>query len=705
MSQDERETRSPGGSSGPSVRRETRTRKSPAPRDGANTSRPARAPRDLTRWAYNERMELIHHPQGCEMCTHYGTHISSAEISADTDYADARERRTMHIQEDAYWRRQADNFDRQLSEAEEEIRRLQRKVDRLEQQLEDSSSYDGGRAGKRPRHQQSFESSNGPDRNATPASWTSLVPEVRAPTSYAQTAATRPAAQQDVDMTGPEEANYPPLPPPAPPMAMPSNLTTIPRGAQWTPAPNPRPNPRLTGRIISPTNEAELTELIRRAHEDKHMGAVLSMRIFARDAHSAGANRSPLQSMGLTRWRLPEWVPSDQRSPWATTRPADPSRMEMPRQDAPIEEWARWLWRYPQNLLSKPGITHDPSGISLASIRGYLLITGRAPRGEGHQRGRAVFIMRAIELALTPGLYRQTLASLGLTVAVSRGMDRYMNPTENTSVNDVVRFYAQQGISIDEVVDAHVWAERQLRHYMQDDDVARRAEANLVLQRTRQNASTEAQDELRTIVPAWWEATTPPQPMARPVVIPPSMMTTNASRPRRGSVFSSSSSRPSTMDYYPATETPVAPFPSVAGPGPTGFADGGWTGHVRPPKKKKVRKTKVSTPTMEDSQSSSAPPAPRPKRNLAYYGITIRPTEGEVLDDLPPILTDSDESSEDEFAEEVNRTFATRAAELENATSGEAQVSVGTEPTEAPLAPEDRPASPTVTPTDTPMGE
>jgi hypothetical protein len=115
------------------------------------------------------------------------------------------------------------------------------------------------------------------------------------------------------------------------------------------------------------------------------MGAVMSMRIFAREAHAAGTNRSPLQSLGLTRWRLPEWVPSDQQSLWATTRPADPSWMEMLRQDAPMEEWARWLWRYPQNLVSKPGIVHDPSSISLASIRGYLLVTGRAPHGEGHQ--------------------------------------------------------------------------------------------------------------------------------------------------------------------------------------------------------------------------------------------------------------------------------------------------------------------------------
>jgi hypothetical protein len=108
---------------------------------------------------------------------------------------------------------------------------------------------------------------------------------------------------------------------------------------------------------------------------------------------------------------------------------------------------------------------------------------------------------------------------------------------------------------------------------------------------------------------------------------------------------------------------------------------------------------------MGDSQSSSALSAPRPKRNLAYYGITIHLTEGEVLDDLPPVPTDSDESSEDDFADEVNRTFLMRATELENATSGDAQVSVGTEPAEALLAPEETPASPTEMPMDTPMGE
>jgi hypothetical protein len=137
----------------------------------------------------------------------------------------------------------------------------------------------------------------------------------------------------------------------------------------------------------------------------------------------------------------------------------------------------------------------------------------------------------------------------------------------------------------------------------------RRAEALQVLQCIRQYANTEAQDELRVLVPAWWEATTTPQPMARPVVIPPSMVMENATRPRRGLAFHYSSSRTSTMDYYSATEESVTPYPSVAGPGPAGFADRGWMGHVRPPKKKKVRKPKVSAPKKEGTPSSSLPSA------------------------------------------------------------------------------------------------
>jgi hypothetical protein len=93
-------------------------------------------------------------------------------------------------------------------------------------------------------------------------------------------------------------------------MAAPLNPSTFPRGAQWTPVPIPQPNYQLTRQIISPMNEDEQNELIHHAHEDRDMGAMTSMKIFTWDAHVVGTGHSPLQSLGLTRWRIPEWVTS-----------------------------------------------------------------------------------------------------------------------------------------------------------------------------------------------------------------------------------------------------------------------------------------------------------------------------------------------------------------------------------------------------------
>jgi hypothetical protein len=122
-------------------------------------------------------------------------------------------------------------------------------------------------------------------------------------------------------------------------------------------------------------------------------------------------------------------------------------------------------------------------------------------------------------------------------------------------------------------------------------------------------------------------------------------------------------------------------------------------------RKRKHGNPRFPTPKKEDTPSSSLPSATQPKQNLAYYGITLCPTEGEVLDDLPPILTNSDESSKDDFAEEVNRTFLNHTATSVNTASGADQVLVMTEPVEVQPAPEENPASPKVMPTDTLMEE
>jgi hypothetical protein len=72
---------------------------------------------------------------------------------------------------------------------------------------------------------------------------------------------------------------------------------------------------------------------------------------------------------------------------------------------------------------------------------------------------------------------------------------------------------------------------------------------------------------------------------------------------------------------------------------------------------------------------------------------------------LPPILTNSDESSEDDFTEEVNQTILNHTTALANATSGADQVSVMTELVEVQPVPEENPVSPKVTPMDTLMEE
>jgi len=123
------------------------------------------------------------------------------------------------------------------------------------------------------------------------------------------------------------------------------------------------------------------------------------------------------------------------------------------------------------------------------------------------------------------------------------------------------------------------------------------------------------------------------------------------------------------------------------------------------PKEKEGTETQGFHTKKEDTPSSSLPSATRPKPNLAYYGITLRPTKGEVLDDLPPILTNSDESSDDDFAKEVNQTFLNHTTMLVNATSGADQVLFMTELAEAQPAPDENPVSPKVTPTNTTMEE
>jgi hypothetical protein len=89
----------------------------------------------------------------------------------------------------------------------------------------------------------------------------------------------------------------------------------------------------------------------------------------------------------------------------------------------------------------------------------------------------------------------------------------------------------------------------------------------------------------------------------------------------------------------------------------------------------------------------------QPRRDFAYYGITVHPAEGEILDNLSPVPTDSDESSNN-FAGDVNQTFLNQAALV-----SDPQMPVVHEPVVVQAAPVTSKASDKQMPLDVPMEE
>jgi hypothetical protein len=136
-----------------------------------------------------------------------------------------------------------------------------------------------------------------------------------------------------------------------------------------------------------------------------------------------------------------------------------PTGVNMPRLMDPPEEWARWLWCYPREASHRPGIRRGNDGVALTFVRGLLLVTGRAPRGDGVQRERMAFFMRAAELLAMPGLYHRLIGELRLNIATAPRL-MAADPSVNMTVEDMARLFAQDGITIQQVADAHEWAHR-----------------------------------------------------------------------------------------------------------------------------------------------------------------------------------------------------------------------------------------------------
>ena len=101
------------------------------------------------------------------------------------------------------------------------------------------------------------------------------------------------------------------------------------------------------------TSMAQLDNYIEAANRQGDMTVVARMRAYVREAQlMSREERSPLQEAALMKW----WVPTEGRSSAKAGNPNAPARVNTPQMMDSPEEWVRWMWRYPRELTTRPGI-------------------------------------------------------------------------------------------------------------------------------------------------------------------------------------------------------------------------------------------------------------------------------------------------------------------------------------------------------------
>jgi hypothetical protein len=164
-------------------------------------------------------------------------------------------------------------------------------------------------------------------------------------------------------------------------------------------------------------------------------------------------NRSPMQNAALLKWKTLGWVPIEACLPVRGSEQNAPAGVNMPRLTDPAEDWARWMWRYPREAETCPGICRGRDGMSLSLIRGLLLVTGHASCGVRVICEQNMFMTRVAELMATLGRYRWLVEERRMTITTIPSVTT-AQPSENITVEDVVAMFAADGVTIAQVSDA-----------------------------------------------------------------------------------------------------------------------------------------------------------------------------------------------------------------------------------------------------------
>ena len=159
-------------------------------------------------------------------------------------------------------------------------------------------------------------------------------------------------------------------------------------------------------------------------------------------------------------------------------------RLSSPARKDPPEVWARYLCRYPHMRIA--GVRRRNTDVSLRCLRGRHLVVIHEPSVEHSQMTlmRNKWAMLSAELFATPRLYLSTLGATGTIVSTTVEPAPYNGTLDNTTIDEVAKFYASRGITVAVANDTALYAALWLKTFSTQD-----SETNIAISEARQRVA------------------------------------------------------------------------------------------------------------------------------------------------------------------------------------------------------------------------
>jgi len=135
------------------------------------------------------------------------------------------------------------------------------------------------------------------------------------------------------------------------------------------------------------------------------------------------------------------------------------------------------------------------------------MVTVRALHGVIAHRTWSAFLICMAQLISTPGLYRRLIDNLHLTIATTPRVT-LAQMSDNITVEDMVRLFAGDGITIPQTSDTFEWGQTALAGWSAGSDASRRTEAMQAMILTCEQMSHNDWDRPVPLEPRWWYPST-----------------------------------------------------------------------------------------------------------------------------------------------------------------------------------------------------